>query len=31
MTATQHVHVTDEVYERRGEAILARLADEQSA
>jgi alkylation response protein AidB-like acyl-CoA dehydrogenase len=31
MTATQHVHVTDEVYERRGEAILARLANEQSA
>jgi alkylation response protein AidB-like acyl-CoA dehydrogenase len=27
MTATQHVHVTDEVYERRGEAMLARLAD----
>ncbi len=27
MTATQHVHVTDEVYERRGEAMLSRLAD----
>jgi alkylation response protein AidB-like acyl-CoA dehydrogenase len=27
MTATQHVHVTDEVYERRGEAMLARLTD----
>jgi alkylation response protein AidB-like acyl-CoA dehydrogenase len=26
LTATQHVHVTDEVYERRGEAMLARLA-----